>query len=263
MAPFRLTPSPLAFGSFKIGRNQATKYPVAFDLPDDTQADRLLNTVLDLGVNYIDTAPAYGLSEERIGRSIAHRRAEYMLSTKVGETFEDGASTYDFSSGAVRASVERSLKRLRTDVIDLVFVHSSRDDVRVIEQTDVVQTLHDLRNEGAIRGIGFSGYTASAFRAAITWSDAIMVTYHRYDRSLEPVIAQSAAAGIMVVVKKGLDSGRLPANEAIRFVLSNPDVTSMVVGGLNADHLRQNLGVARQVLADRPVKCSGPPRGGR
>src|SRR5262245_28620985 len=100
--------SPLGFGAFKIGRNQGIKYPSGYDLPDESTVSRLLNEVLDLGITYIDTAPAYGLSEERIGRAIGHRRSEFVLSTKVGETFSDGKSTFDFSANGVRDSVTRS-----------------------------------------------------------------------------------------------------------------------------------------------------------
>src|SRR5579862_3678712 len=99
--------SPIGFGAFKIGRNQKVKYSAAYELPSDEQVAALLNGVLDLGINYIDTAPAYGTSEERIGRAIAGRRSEFVLATKVGETFEAGVSTYDFSAAAIRASVAR------------------------------------------------------------------------------------------------------------------------------------------------------------
>src|SRR5690554_164313 len=116
--------SPIGFGAFKIGRNQGIKYAQSYELPDDREVEQLLNGVLDLGINYIDTAPAYGISEQRIGQAIGHRRTEYVLSTKVGETFTNGQSTFDYSSDAVRASIERSCKRLRTDVLDIVFIHS-------------------------------------------------------------------------------------------------------------------------------------------
>src|SRR3989304_6273693 len=118
----RLTPplSPLGYGAFKIGRNVGTKYGQAYELPDTASVERLLNGVLDLGINYIDTAPAYGASEERIGQAISHRRREFVLSTKVGEFFESGVSKYDFSADAVRSSVELSLRRLCTDALDIV-----------------------------------------------------------------------------------------------------------------------------------------------
>ena len=117
--------SRIGFGAFKIGRNQKIKYPNAYDLPTDRDVASLLNGVLDLGINYIDTAPAYGCSEERIGQAIAHRRAEFVLSTKVGELFADGVSSYEYSGAAVRDSIRRSLLRLRTDVLDIVFIHSN------------------------------------------------------------------------------------------------------------------------------------------
>src|SRR3990172_2700606 len=101
-----LVVSRLGFGAFKIGRNERVKYPQAYALPDDKTVEALLNGVLDLGINQIDTAPAYGSSEERIGRFLSHRRDEFILSTKVGETFADGASRYDFSRQAGRDSIE-------------------------------------------------------------------------------------------------------------------------------------------------------------
>ncbi|MCH7525953.1 MAG: aldo/keto reductase [Planctomycetes bacterium] len=237
--------SPIGFGAFKIGRNEGVKYPRRYDLPDAAAVDRLLNSVLDLGVSYIDTAPAYGLSEERIGQSIAHRRDEYILSTKVGETFDDGRSTYDYSGRAIRSSLHRSLQRLRTEALDFVFVHSNGDDLEILRNTDVIPTLRALRDEGLIKAIGLSGYTADGFKEALDWADAIMVEYHLENRSLEPVIASAAERGTLVMVKKGLRSGRLDPEESIRFVLANQAVTSLVIGGLSIDHIQRNMSVAR------------------
>ena len=98
----------LGYGAFKVGRNQKTKYGHSYELPTEQESDRLLNSVLDLGITVIDTAPSYGLSEERIGRYLSHRREEFFLSTKAGETFE-GESRYDYSKDAIVASVHSSL----------------------------------------------------------------------------------------------------------------------------------------------------------
>lgn len=244
----RLTPPlpPLGFGAFKIGRNQGIHFAQPYDLPDEADAAALLHAVLDLGIGYIDTAPAYGLSEERIGRAIAHRRREFVLSTKVGETFEDGISTHDFSAGAVRRSIERSLRRLKTEVLDIVFVHAHRDDLRILEQSDVAVTLLALRDAGLIRAVGFSGYTTAAFRAALTWSDALMVAYHAEDPSLAPILDEAAARGVAVIVKKGLASGRLAPAAALAFALAHPAVDSVVVGSLNIAHLHENLRIAER-----------------
>lgn len=237
--------SPLGYGAFKIGRNQKIKYPQEYDLPDEAAVERLLNAVLDMGVTCIDTAPAYGLSEERIGRAIGHRRDEYVLSTKVGETFTDGESHYDYSAEAVRRSISRSLERLRTDVLDVVFIHSHGDDRAILRETDVVDTLQELKRDGLIRAVGLSGKTVAGAREALSWADALMVEYHLDDRSYEAVIAEAAARGTGVLVKKGLAAGHLPAEKAIRFVLGNPHVDALIVGGLNEQHIRANLETAR------------------
>jgi aryl-alcohol dehydrogenase-like predicted oxidoreductase len=237
---------PLGFGAFKIGRNEGVKYPSVYEIPDDRAVESLLNGVLDLGIRYIDTAPAYGCSEERIGRFIGHRRGEYILSTKVGEEFIDGRSVYDFSERAVRGSVARSLRLLRRDALDLVLVHSSANDLEVLRETDVAATLLALKQAGDVREVGFSGYSAEGFHAAMAWCDAVMVPYHSLDRSLASVISEAGRRNVAVVVKKGLGSGRLSASEAIPFVLSNPAVSSMVVGSLSLEHLRENLRLARE-----------------
>jgi len=248
-----LTVSPVGFGAFKIGRNQNVKYPTGYDLPDDRAVERLLGGVLDSGINLIDTAPAYGTSEERIGRAIGHRRDEFVLCSKVGETFtvdEEGrpVSTFDFSERSIRASVVRSLRRLRTDCLDLLLLHSDGRDLFILRDTDAVQTLLKLKEEGLVRCVGLSGKTAAGHSAALDWADVIMAEYHAGNRGEEVVIAEAAAAGVGVLVKKGLAAGHLPPGPAIRFVLSNPDVSSLVVGGLNLEHIRENVAIARSAV---------------
>lgn len=250
--PLRIPPvSRLGFGSFKIGRNEGIKYPAGYALPTDDEVKTLLNGILDLGCNLIDTAPAYGLSEERIGRAIHHRRSEYVLSTKVGETFESGTSTYDYSAVAVRASIERSLNRLQTDRLDVVFIHSNGDDRRILAETDAVPILKELKAAGQIGAIGLSGKTIEGAQLAIRWADALMIEYNQRDQSHQDVIEQAAKQGLAVFVKKGLGSGNLPAAESIRFVLSHPGVTSLIVGGLSLAHFRDNWGVAVDLAAER------------
>ena len=246
-----LVVSPIGFGAFKIGRNVGIKYAQDYDLPSDSAVDRLLNTVLDLGINYIDTAPAYGISEERIGRAISSRRREFVLCTKVGETFDDGRSTYDFSERAVRTSVQRSLERLRTDDLDIVLIHSDGNDLQVLNETDVVPTLIALRDAGVIKAIGLSAKTVSGARAALAWTDVLMVEYHVRDQSYGPVIAEAVQAGVGVVVKKGLASGQIDPVEAIPFVLGTAGVASLVIGGLNIDHIQANIRLAEAVSSAR------------
>ena len=88
-------------------------------------------------------------------------------------------------------------------------------------------------------------------RAALAWADALMVEYHLDDHSHEPVIAEAAEAGVGIVVKKGLASGHLGAEEAVRFVLGTPGVGSLVVGSLSLDHLRDNVRAAADACRER------------
>jgi aryl-alcohol dehydrogenase-like predicted oxidoreductase len=244
-----LSIAPIGFGGFKIGRNEKTKYPTAYDLPSESDVGRLLDGLLEIGINYIDTAPAYGLSEERIGRCLAERRQDFVLATKVGETFVDGVSKYDFTAEGLQASVERSLSRLRTDAIDVLLLHSDGRDLWIQNETDAVDVLRELKGRGLVRAIGLSGKTVEGARQALSWADVLMVEYHIEDRSHESVIRQAAERGVGVVVKKGLASGHLRAEEAVRFVLANPHVASLVVGGLNLEHFRENLRAAHAIAA--------------
>jgi aryl-alcohol dehydrogenase-like predicted oxidoreductase len=238
-----LSASPISFGAFKIGRNEKIKYAQGYALPSDTETERLLNGVLDLGINLIDTAPAYGTSEERMGKLISHRNRDFIVSTKVGEIFENGGSTYDFSRDSVVASVHRSLRRLRRDALDFVFVHANDDDL-VLKRTDVAQTLTHLRAEGVIRFIGHSGKTVAGARLAMQWADALMIEYHPRDASHEPVLREAGDKGVAVFIKKPLASGAIPPNEALPFILRSPHLGTIVVGGLNLDHLKQNVAIA-------------------
>jgi len=239
--------SPIGYGAFKIGRNHGIKYPQGYPLPDDDEAARILNAVLDLGINVIDTAPAYGLSERRIGAALAARREEYVLSTKVGETFVDGQAQYDFSRSAVVKSVRNSLSELRTDRVDLLLVHSDGRDVEIQNQTDVVATIQQIRDRGEARAIGFSGKTIQGAQAAMQWADCLMVEYNLLDETHLPVMQEAARRSIGILVKKGLASGHLPAARAIPFVLRHESVSSLIVGGLNLEHLRTNVRIATEV----------------
>lgn len=242
--------SALGFGSFKIGRNQQIKYDQPYDLPDDATTELLLNSILDLGINHIDTAPAYGISEERIGQFLSHRRDEFLLSTKIGETFENEQSTYDFSRSSLQSSIERSLQRLKTDRLDMVLIHSNGNDEEILTQTDAVDVLQTFKQAGQIRWIGLSGKTVAGATSALAWADVLMVEYHLEDDSHADVIRQAAQQGCGVIVKKGLASGHLPPEAAISFVLGNPGISNLVVGGLNLDHIRTNWQTACSVSID-------------
>ena len=87
--------SPLGLGTVKFGRNQGVKYPHAFALPSDGEIRNLLDLAWDLGINLLDTAPAYGSSEERLGQLLDHSQ-DWIIVTKVGENFSEGCSLFRF-----------------------------------------------------------------------------------------------------------------------------------------------------------------------
>jgi len=237
MLPDRPAHWPLvSFGAFKLGRNEGAKYPQGYELPDDATAGRLLNELLDHGCQAIDTAPAYGLSEERIGRHISHRRNEFLLSTKVGESFVSGVSTYDFSQEAVEGSVRQSLRRLKTDSLNLVLIHSPGNDEEILTQTPVIETLCKFRQRGDIQRIGLSGKTTAGAKLALAWADALMVEYHQMNVSHQNVMREAQQAGVMVLVKKGLASGQLDPQLAVEFVTREKSVSSLVLGTLKLDN---------------------------
>lgn len=236
----------IGLGTVKFGRNTGIKYPGGdgFALPSDHEIERMLDICLDHGVNFIDTAPAYGIAEERLGALMRHRRQKIFLSTKTGEEFDGQTSHYIFTAAHTRMSVERSLKRLNTDMLDCVLVHCNRDDVANLIETDVVPTLHDLKREGKIRFIGASTYSVAAGLMAVQYLDAVMVTYHAGDISQVAVIAAAAERGTAVLLKKALSSGHTPAGQvgdAIRFALTPAGVTSVVIGSRSPDNMLKNI----------------------
>jgi aryl-alcohol dehydrogenase-like predicted oxidoreductase len=144
----------------------------------------------------------------------------------------------------VQESVARSRLLLQRDTLDLVFVHSHGRDEQSLARGEAVEELLRLKEQGAIRAVGFSGKTPAGAVIALQWADAIMVEFNLNDQTHADVMAQAAAAGKGVIVKKGLASGHLQPGEAIRFVLGNAAVTSMVIGGLNAQHMEANVQAA-------------------
>jgi aryl-alcohol dehydrogenase-like predicted oxidoreductase len=247
-----LTVSVLGLGTVKIGRNTQVKYPTPFDLPDDRTVRQLLDSARELGINLIDTAPAYGNSEERLGKLLSDRDA-WVLCTKVGEEFSGGSSHFDFSAKHTRLSIERSLQRLRTDYLDLVLIHSDGNDLSVLEDTDCAATLMELKQQGLIRAIGMSTKTVEGGIAAAQLLDVVMLTWNLQQQD-EGALQAAHALGKGVLVKKGLMSGQVQANgkdlvkDSMQGVLMEPGISSMIVGTINPAHLRSNVEIARSVL---------------
>src|SRR6202050_4757615 len=178
----------------------------------DEDAGRLLNAVLDGGINLIDTSPDYGRSEELIGRYVGHRRDEFFLASKCGCLLEVPADApppypHDYSPGNVRAVVEQSLRRLRTDRLDLVQVHMSPSKA-VLEENHTVQTLADLQAEGKVRFIGMSGILPDLpDHIAMGVFDVFQIPYSAVQRDHEELITEAADAGAGTFIRGGAARG--------------------------------------------------------
>lgn len=239
--------SVIGLGTVKLGRHQQVKYPQPFTIPDDKAVITLLSMARTAGINLIDTAPAYGSSEERLGQLLPGQRHDWHIVSKVGEEFIDGKSQFNFTPEAIKASVERSLLRLNTDYIDTVLVHSDGNDSLLIRQ-GVLEVLYDLKQKGWVCLTGMSTKTVEGGLLALSHSDVIMLPYHLEDTSHTPVIAKAEYLRKGIFIKKLLASGHDCQPDRMQQVyqqgLSHPAVSSMIIGTINPLHLQQHIDLA-------------------
>lgn len=240
--------SPLGLGTVKFGRNQQVKYPSTFELPTDAEVRSLLALAQDLGINLLDTAPAYGHSEERIGRLLGSKRQEWVIVTKAGEEFVNGESLYNFTPEHIKLSITRSLDRLKTDYLDVVLIHSSGDDLEIINNHGVFSVLQDFKQAGIIRAYGMSTKTIAGGIAAIEQADVAMVTYNPAYKHELAVLDRALVLKKGILIKKAFASGHLeqiaaenPIQAAVDFIFQHKAVSSIIAGTINPEHLRQNV----------------------
>ncbi|MCU7960636.1 MAG: aldo/keto reductase [gamma proteobacterium symbiont of Bathyaustriella thionipta] len=244
--------SVLGLGTVKLGRNEALKYPRPFRIPDDHTVRHLLALAHELGINLLDTAPAYGHAEQRLGRLLTHRN-DWILVSKVGETFSQGRSSFDYSAAAVRHSVEQSLRRLKTDYLDVVLIHSDGDDERILREEPVLEILQQMKQQGLIRAYGMSSKTLAGGLLVVENCDMVMASCNPAYQDELPVIAAAHKAGKGVLIKKALQSGyvsrQADVEKALQFVCSQAGVSSVVIGTIHAGHLRANVAALNDLPA--------------
>ena len=252
---------------------------------DDDEAGRLLGEVLDGGITMIDTSIDYGRSEELIGRYLGHRRDEFFLASKCGCLLGPPPAEarppfpHDYSAANVRAGIDQSLRRLRTDRLDLIQVHMSPSRAQM-EADDTVGTLLSAREQGKVRFIGMSGILPNLpDHIAMGVFDVFQIPYSAVQREHEDLITAAAAAGAGTLIRGGAARGG-PAEDknwrqgplglslgegqrrweasgvddllgdmtrvefVLRFTLSHPALSSTIVGTSKIDHLRANLHIA-------------------
>ncbi len=284
----KLEVSKLGFGAMELrgGRRRLASH--------DAVA-RLLNGVLDAGINFIDTSPDYGVSEELIGQHLAHRRQEFHLASKCGCPIDLAPAApgerpaHVFTRANVRAGVERSLRRMKTDHLDLVQFHISPARA-VLEENESVEELRALQREGKVRFIGMSGTLPNLTdHIAMGVFDAFQIPYSALERNHEEVIRDAARAGAGIIIRGGVarglpvakdeDFARMPdvfrravegrrglwelagldelldgmtrMDFMLRFTISHPEMSTTIVGTANVDHLRANaVAASRGPLPD-------------
>ena len=242
------------------------------------QAEKVLNGVLDQGINYIDTSIDYGTSEEFIGEYIAHRRDEYFLASKCGclvgapPAPPGQRNPHDFSRENILAGVDQSLRRMKTDYLDLVQLHVS-PSMETIEQEDVVTTLLDLQRDGKVRFIGSSSTLPNITdHIGLDVFDVFQIPYSALQAEHDEAINTAAEHGAGTVIRGGvargepgtgtgsedvwaayeranldeLAEGASRSEFMLRFTISHPAMTTTIVGTLNPDHLAENVAAVRK-----------------
>jgi aryl-alcohol dehydrogenase-like predicted oxidoreductase len=261
----------LSYGAMEIrGKRIWNGRPVT-----DEQAERILNSVLDAGINFIDTAYDYGLSEEYIGRFISHRRSEYYLATKCGCTVVDAGdhdeTPHVWTRDNLLHNIDTSLRRMKTDYVDVWQLHNP--SVEQVEGGDLVRVMQEVQAAGKVRSIGISS-TLPHITTFIRWGvfDTFQIPYSALERAHETVITAAAQAGAGTIIRGGVARGApeegglgqrdrwarweqanldelLAPGESrsaflLRFTLTHPDIHTTIVGTLNPDHLAENLRAA-------------------
>jgi aryl-alcohol dehydrogenase-like predicted oxidoreductase len=237
--------SALALGTVALGVDYGIAAPGDFGRPSARDAEALIQAAVEAGITLFDTAPAYGEAERRLGRALA-RAPHCLIATKVAGTAED-----------VEASIERSRRALRRDVLDIVQIHNAT--AQMLADGRLVERLQSLQARGVIGRLGVSVYGEEAALAAIKAGcfELIQAAYNIFDRRMEPrvfpaapaVLARSAfLKGALTPKAQFLPAALAPLRHqaeraadiaggwpalpalALRFCLSCPPITAVLIG---------------------------------
>ena len=251
----------LGFGAAERGLPDEASY--------DAQAGRVLNAALDAGINFFDTAPDYGASEERIGQFLSHRRDEFFLATKCGCNIDAEGHRLEpshlWTAERLRANIDQSLRRLKVDCVDLLQMHNPTAEE--VERGGLIEALEEIRRAGKTRFIGVSSTVPhlAAFVESGAF-DAFQIPYSALERQHERTIQQAADAGAGIVIRGGISLGHRANEErqskweragldaltggmsrhefVLRFTLAHLACHTTIVGTTNLAHLQSNVAAA-------------------
>ena len=251
-----------------------------FNLPaeEEQQAVEVINAALDQGINFLDTAACYGLSEEQLGTAVSHRRDEFILATKAGHYLPRGEGE-DWTTEVIDESIDRSLRRMKTDHVDLLQLHSCK--VEVLERGEVIEALQKVRDSGKTRFIGYSGDNEHAEWAVNSGVfDTLQSSFNLVDQKARTTLFPRAEEqGMGVITKRPIanavwrapedpkpyerhptyteeyfrragvmqEEGPLPSEPedriltALGFVMAHDEVDVAIVGTQRRHHLESNV----------------------
>ena len=261
--------SRLGFGMAEIG---------SYTLSDVAEAGRILGSALDAGINFLDTAECYGNSEELLGRTVSHRREEFVLATKVGHTGPDDVGPL-WTAETARKTIDRSLVRLRTDYVDLLQVHAH--GIEPAEAQEVIEVALEARRAGKTRLVGYSQENELAEWAVESGLfDALQSSFNLVDQKARYGLFEKARArGMGIIAKRPIanavwsrvlagdrgegetgrsaerlrrarvmvEMGPLPGAPedpialALGFVYAHPDAHTSIVGTRSHAHMLDNI----------------------
>jgi len=240
----------------------------------ETQAEQILHAVLDAGISLLDTAPDYGLAEERIGRYLKHRRSQFLLATKCGcdpiQHADHLEVRHTWNTQVIRHNLETSLRRLQTDCIDILQFHGG--DADTLQQAGLIDLLHTFRQQGRIRWLGISS-ALPQLPALLQLGvfDTVQVPWSCLAPQHSQCIAAAAAQGCGTIIRGGIAQGGpdaeiqrpqlndiwqqaqlddlLPpkttrAQFILRCTLSHTQHHSVIVGTASLQHLQENVAAA-------------------
>jgi aryl-alcohol dehydrogenase-like predicted oxidoreductase len=245
---------------------------------DEAQASEVINSALDLGINFLDTAACYDLSEEQLGKAVSHRRDEFVLATKAGH-FLPRNTGEDWTAQVITESIDRSLKRMKTDHVDLLQLHSC--SVEILERGDVIDALKKAQQAGKTRFIGYSGDNENAEWAVNSGIfDTLQTSFNLVDQSARTrLFPEAERRGMGIIIKRPIGNavwkapgdpkpyqhnptyteeyfrrgrlmqaeGALPGEPedriatAMGFLFAHPEVDVAIVGTQRPNHLASNV----------------------
>ena len=256
--------SRLGLGLARVG------YELTMD--DLNEASGVFDAALDAGVNFLDTAACYGISETLVGRLLSQRRHQYVLATKCGHVVENDHGE-PWTAQTIQHSIRRSLERMNTDYLDLIQLHSC--DTDVLEEGSVINALEEAKRDGLVRFIGYSGDNdAASWAVASGCFDTLQTSFNIVDQKARFSLLEAAnRQGMGIIIKRPIANGTWGADKspstyaddyfaraqvmqaadpveslnmdrvslAMAFVFSYAEVDTAIIGTRNPKHMRENL----------------------